>query len=767
MTQLSFIDKIVGCTIILLFLLSPRSECQRVAEWDFSVPASQGNDELTLAWAGGLNAVQYNSIRLNDDSQDDLLLFDRSSNTLHPFLRQNNQWIYAPEYAPLFPNDLQSWVALKDYDQDGDQDLFTASGGRGISVYRNDRDEGNELRWTLMIETLRTVAFASGATVTLQVNSTDYPAIVDVDGDGDLDIVNYSVIGSGNLILHQNQSIEQFNRPDSLVYQTTNIRWGEVEECDCELFAFGNQTCDDLNSGSRNGDSRNGGYQNNNAKILEEAKLEHVGGKALLIVDADGDGDLDALSGDEGCYGTAFLENQSQSSVVTFRQLNTNYPENTQPASSVFFPGAYLADVNADGIKDLLFSPNASTNVGNSIDFKSSSWWYRNDGTEQVPNWQWQTSGFLQDEMIDVGENAAPALADYDADGDLDLFIGSRGNLRADGFYSGLYLYENVGNAQQPSFQFVTRNFLSLTDWKLQELKPYFADINQDGKIDLLISGRESVSRETRLYALLNQAEAGSPVDFQPSQRQPLTLAFRSEDNLAFYDVNQDQQIDVLVSKQSGNLIYYQNQSPDFPPQWVQEDDAFAGIDRNARGLFLASAIVDIDGDGSAEIISTNTSGNLLIRPIDTDSEEDIIIDTVMVQNALLSKTVSVQLGRQNWLATGQIISGSTTVLVGSQRGGVSLLQLNQGEPTDGEEIALNVFPNPAIDASLTTVRANRAISSVQIISVNGQVVHELFLAQPLSQLSLETAVLPVGLYIVRAFLEQGGAISTRLLVRN
>ncbi|MEM8968331.1 MAG: FG-GAP-like repeat-containing protein, partial [Bacteroidota bacterium] len=385
MTQLSFIDKIVGCTIILLFLLSPRSECQRVAEWDFSVPASQGNDELTLAWAGGLNAVQYNSIRLNDDSQDDLLLFDRSSNTLHPFLRQNNQWIYAPEYAPLFPNDLQSWVALKDYDQDGDQDLFTASGGRGISVYRNDRDEGNELRWTLMAETLRTVAFASGATVTLQVNSTDYPAIVDVDGDGDLDIVNYSTFGSGELILHQNQSVEQFNRPDSLVYRTTSIHWGEVEECNCGLFAFGDQTCDDLNSGSRNGDSRNGdsrngGYQNNNAKILEETKLEHVGGKALLIVDADGDGDLDALSGDEGCYGTAFLENQSQSSVVTFRQLNTNYPENTQPASSVFFPGAYLADVNADGIKDLLFSPNASTNVGNSIDFTNSSWWYRNDG---------------------------------------------------------------------------------------------------------------------------------------------------------------------------------------------------------------------------------------------------------------------------------------------------------------------------------------------------------------------------------------------------
>ncbi|WKN45991.1 T9SS type A sorting domain-containing protein [Tunicatimonas pelagia] len=766
MTQLLYPDKSILLTVVLLLGISVASWSQEIAEWDFTTPVSRGKDELTMPWVGGLNAVQYNNIRLNGDNQNDLLLFDRSSGTLHPFLRQNGQWVYAPEYVPLFPAGLQSWVLLKDYDQDGDQDLFTASGGRGISVYQNNRDGGDGLGWTLVTETLRTVAFASGATVTLQVNSTDVPAIVDVDGDGDLDVINYSVIGSGTLILHQNQSVEQFGRADSLVYQTTNIRWGDVEECNCGIFAFNGQTCDDLNSGSRSGDSRNvdsrnGDSWNDESRQLTEAKLAHVGGKALLVLDADGDQDLDALSGDEGCYGIAFLENQSANNQPLFGQLNTNYPENTQPASSVFFPGAYLADTDADGINDLLLSPNASTNVGNSIDFENSSWQYRNDGTAQNPNWQWQTSGFLQEEMIDVGENAAPALADYDADGDLDLFIGNRGNLQENGFYAGLYLYENVGSPAQPSFQFVTSDFLSLANWQLQEVKPYFTDINQDGRTDLLISGRESESRETRLYALLNQASSGDAWEFQPEQRQLLTLPFRSEDNLAFYDVDQDQRVDVLVGKQSGNLIYYRDTGTDFPPQWTRENDAFAGIDRSARGLFLAPAIINTDG--TVGILSANSSGNLLLRPLEENTES---IDTVVVRNAILSETVAVQLDRQSWLAVGQILGGSTTVVIGRQRGGVSLLNLNR-EGASGEEITLRIFPNPATDSDVTTVQANRAVKQVQVISVAGQVVYERSLPQPLSRLNVDTRVLPPGLYVMRAFFEQGGVASAKLLVGN
>jgi hypothetical protein len=739
--------------VLFAFFLKPTGEvcAQRIGSWDASVPASAEGNTLSLAWAGGLNSVQYNSIDLNNDGQKDLLLFDRSSNTLHPFLRQNNQWIYAQEYAALFPANLQSWVLLADYDNDGDPDLFTASGGRGISAYRNDRAGNGLLTWTLVAETIRTTAFVSGATVTLQVNSSDYPAITDIDQDGDLDVINYSVVGSGELILHENQSIEQYGHADSLIYQTTDLQWGDVEECDCGLFAFGDQTCDDLNGGSRK---------------LNQEKLQHVGGKTLLVLDADGDGDLDVLTGDEGCFGIAFLENEPVNGQVFFQRVATDYPTNTLPATSLFFPGAYLADGDGDNVPDLMLSPNASTNTEDAIDFERSSWWYRNEGTAQNPQWSWSTSGFLQEDMIDVGENAAPALADYDADGDLDLFIGNRGVQRADGYYTGLYLYENMGTSQNPSFQFVTNNHLDLSEWELQELKPYFTDIDQDGLVDLLISGREAVSRETRLYALLNQADGlEAPYQFLTGQRQALELAFRSEDNLAFYDVDQDQQMDVLVGKQSGNLIYYRNQSESFPPQWVQEDDAFAGFDRNARGLFLTPAV--IDADGTAEIISTDISGSLLVRPIDSDGTESSV-DTILVQNELLNDAVPVQLGQQNWLTLGALNgSNRVSVVIGSQRGGVSLLHLNVGSGENpGEQVALLIYPNPATEGT-TTLEASGLMRSVQVINTAGQLVQDYVLSEPLSEVNLESATLPTGLYIIRAFFAQGGVVSTKLLVHN
>lgn len=739
--------------VSLIFGLLPEVRAQRIGSWDDSVPVTVDNNTLSLAWAGGLNSVQYNSIDLNNDGQHDLLLFDRSSNTLHPFLRQNNQWVYAQEYAALFPANLQSWVLLADYDNDGDQDLFTASGGRGISTYRNNSAGNGLLTWTLMAETIRTTAFVSGATVTLQVNSSDYPAIVDIDQDGDLDVVNYSVIGSGELILHENQSIEQYGHADSLVYRTTNLQWGSVEECDCGLFALGDQTCDDLNGGSRK---------------LNQAKLQHIGGKTLLVLDADGDGDLDVLTGDEGCLGIAFLENEPVNGQVFFQRVTTDYPTNTLPATSLFFPGAYLADGDGDNVPDLMLSPNASTNTEDAIDFERSSWWYRNEGTTQNPRWNWSTSGFLQEDMIDVGENAAPALADYDADGDLDLFIGNRGVQRTDGYYAGLHLYENVGTSRNPSFQFITNNYLELSEWELQELKPYFTDIDQDGLMDLLISGREAISRESRLYALLNQANGPeAPYELLTRQRQALELAFRSEDNLAFYDVDKDQQMDVLVGKQSGNLIYYRNQTENFPPQWVQEDDAFGGFDRNARGLFLTPAVVDSNGDGSAEIISTDVSGSLLIRPIDSDGTGETV-DTILVQNELLNDAVPVQLGQQSWLASG-ILAGSNrvSVVIGSQRGGVSLLHLNAGSGENpGKQVELLIYPNPATEGA-TTLEANSLIRSVQVINTAGQIMQDYVLSEPLSEVNLESATLPTGLYIIRAFFVQGGAVSTKLLVHN
>ena len=51
--------------------------------------------------------------------------------------------------------------------------------------------------------------------------------------------------------------------------------------------------------------------------------------------------------------------------------------------------------------------------------------------------------------MIDVGDNAVPALTDYDGDGDQDLFVSQNNMPNAT---ATVRLYENTGTAADPDF---------------------------------------------------------------------------------------------------------------------------------------------------------------------------------------------------------------------------------------------------------------------------------------------------------------------------
>ncbi len=56
---------------------------------DQQIPVTNESEEtLPLAWAGGINASQFNTIDLNGDNIEDLLLFDRMANKPIAFLRQ-------------------------------------------------------------------------------------------------------------------------------------------------------------------------------------------------------------------------------------------------------------------------------------------------------------------------------------------------------------------------------------------------------------------------------------------------------------------------------------------------------------------------------------------------------------------------------------------------------------------------------------------------------------------------------------------------------
>ena len=83
------------------------------------VPVVQGSNAISMGWVGGLNAGQYSAIDLDNDGIQDLLVFDRDNNKALTFLSDGTKYTYTPEYEHLFPDGLESWVLLRDYNCDG------------------------------------------------------------------------------------------------------------------------------------------------------------------------------------------------------------------------------------------------------------------------------------------------------------------------------------------------------------------------------------------------------------------------------------------------------------------------------------------------------------------------------------------------------------------------------------------------------------------------------------------------------------------------
>jgi hypothetical protein len=271
------------------------------------------NSVLELAWAGGINAAQYGTIDLNADNLEDLCIFDRTTNKITTLINTGSDYQYHPQYEYLFPENIFGWMLLADYNCDGKKDIF-ANTTFGLKVYRNTTVD--QLSFELEVDPLLTES--GGLMVNLQVSSSDLPAISDIDGDGDLDILTFK-FGAGNSVeYHQNQTMEINGNCDQLQFKLVDSSWGDFEECDCGEYAFG-KTCNEL-----------GG------------RRQHAGGKSLLIFDQDHDGAVDLIFSDEFCTNIAFLHNEGDANNALFNSAVLNYPNSTNPIDFFIFPGLFM-----------------------------------------------------------------------------------------------------------------------------------------------------------------------------------------------------------------------------------------------------------------------------------------------------------------------------------------------------------------------------------------------------------------------------------------
>lgn len=295
----------------------------------------------------------------------------------------------------------------------------------------------------------------------------------------------------------------------------------------------------------------NGGFT-----LSDNPELIDLAYASAAFADIDGDGDLDLIlsGGGNGVYTRVYLNDG-----------NGYFTEaEDQPfggANDVIF-----ADFNGDGIPDLLVSNNAGKNVylndgnGNFTNsnehdiFTSISSNYtvsiavadvNGNGAQDIlingrtPEGEWKIYLFLNDGEAHFTEadisnvmpllNAEMVLGDLNNDGYPDLLI--TGSDSSDGsIVMKLYMNDGNGNFSEVSHPFTPVNYADIQ----------LADVDNDGNVDVLITGFSSTVRISELYknnGNLNFTKVEC-LDFTPVNNA----------SAAFADIDQDGDLDLIIT---------------------------------------------------------------------------------------------------------------------------------------------------------------------------------------------------------------------------
>jgi hypothetical protein len=715
---------------------------------------------LNLAWSGGLNNAQFSNIDMDFDGRMDLFVFDRSDDQIRIFLSKNidgqDRFVEAPEYRNSFPSDLRYRAALVDYNADGLPDIFTYGIG-GVKVYRNIGNSIDGHEFELVVANLRSIQGTVNAI--LYVSSADIPAYTDVDGDGDIDILTFH-IGGDRMEYHKNMSMELFGNPDSLKYELRNECWGNFRESE-----FDNSIT--LNSnifpcGSAGGSIPDPEFVLSDEEIfeLENNRNERHAGSTILALDYNNSGVMDLILGDIAYPNLVKLQNggnapNTNSSMIS---VDSFFPNNTTSASVTLFPTPFWVDVDHDGIKDLVVTPNAKI-VSENV---ASVWRYKNTGTNEQPNFVFQENDFLQNQMIDVGSGSIPVLVDVNGDGLKDLLVANFYNFKPVlDKESRVAYYRNTGTVENPNFTFVSYNQFNLNGFGLGlRVIPTFGDLDGDGDLDMIVG-----SESGRVHLFTNAAGASNTMNFS-TQTFNLQDEDGAEINVGTFsapclvDLNRDGLLDLVIGNKNGQMRYYQNMGTVSNPSFVLINDFLGGIDADPSSPdgFSVPHFVDVDGEWHLFLGARN--GQMMYATGIENNLESGQTFTTVLPNFI---NFDVQSYSSFWVEDINE-NGRFELFVGNDLGGIELFEHDPNSNVSineyGTQIQFVAFPNPFDDkVVLKNLSSPLSDSNLKIEVVNtlGQVLLEVHTDQSSPELNLQG--LTAGIYFVRVHTNLGVVI--------
>ncbi|MEO8233507.1 MAG: FG-GAP-like repeat-containing protein [Ignavibacteriota bacterium] len=488
-------------------------------------------------------------------------------------------------------------------DLDGDGVLDLVIGGyNGLRYYKN-------------IGTISSPDFVSVDTVFTDVNTligTDpQPAFVDIDGDGDLDLY----VGIGESLL---------GGPDA-----------------------------GITMGFRNtGTAANPQFTFDNTLVVG---IPDIGLNSYpTFADLDNDGDYDLLFGRD-LQTFVYFKNTGTNQNPIWTQNSTTF---NGVETTTYWKNPDLVDIDYDGDFDLVYGTTDGI-----------MYLYRNIGTASSPSFQYYPDYF---KIIKLrGSGGSVSLADFDGDGDNDLLSGMW-----DGKF---YYFRNDGTSEKPSFNLITTTpFSNFTVTSYSA--PVFVDIDNDGDYDIVsgadngqvflyVNNNGTFTQNTTMFSsidvgyrsrptfadidndgdldlLVGAETSGSTVFYTNDGNNVFTLnttvfssiAFPSYTTPTLADIDNDGDYDLTNGSLWGTVTYYRNDGTATTPVWVRADSMFTGIEVDQSSH---TAFADFDGDGRKDMILAEYNGNFtfyknLFSPI-TDVENEKVTtlpdDYVLYQN--------------------------------------------------------------------------------------------------------------------------------------
>ena len=296
------------------------------------------------------------------------------------------------------------------------------------------------------------------------------------------------------------------------------------------------------------------------------------------FVDIDNDGDLDAFLGEAGGIVNFYRNEGDKNNPVFIRFTGVDNP----------FDGVDVGDRSNLSFADLDNDGDLDAVIGETSGILN---YYQNQGDKDNPIFTRLTGTANPFDGRDVGSRSAPSFYDIDNDGDFDLLVGDDAGI--------INYYENQGDRNNPNFAFITNSESPFGGFDIgSNSTPSLADLDGDGVLDLFVGENAGNINYFRKLNSVTKYTQKTGTD------NPFDGVDVGDDSVPrFIDIDNDGDLDAFVGELNGTVKYYRNEGDSNNPNFTLVTGASNPLDFVKMDAFARPSFVDIDGDGDQDAL--------------------------------------------------------------------------------------------------------------------------------------------------------------------